>query len=143
MIFLDTNVIFEAMQPEPHPAVRAWLNQQAAETLYVSSVTLAELLFGIDALPAGKRNLVLTRCRQASEKTCWRKRSTVWWGCSGTECFHSTPTRHGTTPSWPSQPSSPGADFQLPMATSPPLRHREALSSRHEKRQPATPQASL
>ena len=55
MIVLDTNVVSEAMKPEPHPAVRAWLNEQAGETLYMSSVTLAELLFGIAALPAGKR----------------------------------------------------------------------------------------
>lgn len=55
MILLDTNVISEAMKPEPHPVVRGWLNEQATETLYVSSVTLAELLFGIRALPAGRR----------------------------------------------------------------------------------------
>ena len=54
MIVLDTNVVSEAMKPEQYPAVRAWLNDQAAETLYLSSVTLAELLFGIAALPAGK-----------------------------------------------------------------------------------------
>ena len=59
MIVLDTNVVSEAMKPEPHPAVRAWLNDQAAETLYLSSVTLAELLFGIAALPAGKRKDML------------------------------------------------------------------------------------
>ena len=57
MIVLDTNVVAEAMQPEPHPAVRAWLNDQVAETLYLSSVTLAELLFGIGALAAGKRKV--------------------------------------------------------------------------------------
>lgn len=55
MIVLDTNVVSEAMRPEPHPSMRAWLNDQAAETLYLSTVTLAELLFGIAALPAGKR----------------------------------------------------------------------------------------
>ncbi len=60
MIVLDTNVISEAMKPEPHPAVRAWLNDQAAETLYLSSVTLAELLFGIGALPGGKRKNMLS-----------------------------------------------------------------------------------
>lgn len=59
MIVLDTNVVSEAMKPEPHAAVRAWLNEQAAETLYLSSVTLAELLFGIRALPAGKRRNML------------------------------------------------------------------------------------
>jgi len=61
MIVLDTNVVSEAMKPEPHPAVRAWLNDQAAETLYLSSVTLAELLFGIAALPAGKRREMLAQ----------------------------------------------------------------------------------
>ncbi|TSE24677.1 type II toxin-antitoxin system VapC family toxin [Tepidimonas aquatica] len=54
MIVLDTNVS-EAMKPEPNPAVLACLNDQAAETLYISSVTLAELLFGIQALPRGRR----------------------------------------------------------------------------------------
>ncbi|MCK6405796.1 MAG: type II toxin-antitoxin system VapC family toxin [Rhodocyclaceae bacterium] len=61
MIVLDTNVVSEAMKPEPHPAVRAWLNDQTAETLYLSSVTLAELLFGIGALPAGKRKELLAQ----------------------------------------------------------------------------------
>jgi predicted nucleic acid-binding protein len=61
MIVLDTNVVSEAMKPEPHPAVRSWLNDQAAETLYLSSVTLAELLFGIAALPAGQRKEMLAQ----------------------------------------------------------------------------------
>jgi predicted nucleic acid-binding protein len=61
MIVLDTNVVSEAMRSEPHPCVRAWLNDQAAETLYLSSVTLAELLFGIAALPDGKRKDMLTQ----------------------------------------------------------------------------------
>lgn len=61
MIVLDTNVISEAMKPEPNPAVRTWLNDQSAETLYLSSVTLAELLFGIGVLPAGKRKDMLAK----------------------------------------------------------------------------------
>ena len=60
MIVLDTNVVSEAMKPEPDPALKAWLNQQSAETLYLSSVTLAELLFGIAALPDGKRKDMLS-----------------------------------------------------------------------------------
>jgi toxin FitB len=61
MIVLDTNVVSEAMKPEPNPSVRAWLNDQPAETLYLSSVTLAELLFGIAALPTGMRKNVLAQ----------------------------------------------------------------------------------
>ncbi|GGA85257.1 VapC ribonuclease Y4jK [Brucella endophytica] len=55
MIVLDTNVVSEAMKPEPALVVRDWLDEQAAETLYLSSVTVAELLFGIGALPDGRR----------------------------------------------------------------------------------------
>jgi predicted nucleic acid-binding protein len=55
MILLDTNVVSESMKPEPHPSVRDWLDAQAAETLFLSSVTIAELLFGIGALLRGKR----------------------------------------------------------------------------------------
>ncbi|MBN8500458.1 MAG: type II toxin-antitoxin system VapC family toxin [Sphingomonadales bacterium] len=55
MILLDTNVVSEAMKPEPHSSVRDWLDAQSAETLFLSSVTVAELLFGIGALPMGKR----------------------------------------------------------------------------------------
>ena len=60
MIVLDTNVVSEAMKPTPNPHVRTWLNAQAAQTLYLSSVTLAELLFGIQSLPAGKRKNMLS-----------------------------------------------------------------------------------
>ncbi len=60
MILLDTNVVSEAMKPAPDDAVRAWLDDQAAETLYLSSVTIAELMFGIGALPGGKRKEKLT-----------------------------------------------------------------------------------
>ena len=61
MIVLDTNVVSEAMRPAPDPSVRAWLNEQAAETLHLSSVTLAELLFGIAALPVGRRKDALAQ----------------------------------------------------------------------------------
>lgn len=60
MILLDTNVISEAMKPAPEAAVRDWFDEQAAETLYLSSVTIAELTFGIGALPAGGRKDRLT-----------------------------------------------------------------------------------
>lgn len=55
MIVLDTNVVSEAMRLQPDATVMSWLNDQAIETLYLSSVTLAELLFGLGALPAGAR----------------------------------------------------------------------------------------
>ena len=60
MILLDTNVISAAMKPAPDAAVRDWLDDQAAETLHLSSVTIAELTFGIGALPEGRRKDRLT-----------------------------------------------------------------------------------
>lgn len=55
MILLDTNVISEPLRPTPNARVVAWLDTQPLETLFVSAITVAELRFGIAALPAGKR----------------------------------------------------------------------------------------
>jgi len=59
MIVLDTNVLSEMMKTTPHDSVRNWLNQQDGDTLYITSVALAEILFGIAALPGGKRKNML------------------------------------------------------------------------------------
>ncbi len=55
MILLDTNIVSEALKPAGDPAALAWLDAQAVETLYLSTITLAELRFGIAALPSGRR----------------------------------------------------------------------------------------
>jgi predicted nucleic acid-binding protein len=55
MILLDTNVVSEPWKPAPDPCVSAWLDAQAIETLCLSAVTVAELRFGIAAMPSGKR----------------------------------------------------------------------------------------
>ena len=54
MILLDTNVVSETMKPEPHPSVRDCLDAQAAETLFLSTVTIAELMSSIGTLPKGR-----------------------------------------------------------------------------------------
>ncbi len=59
MILLDTNVVSEPMRPMPDQKVLAWLDAQAAESLYLSTVSFAELLLGIASLPAGKRRKAL------------------------------------------------------------------------------------
>jgi predicted nucleic acid-binding protein len=55
MIVLDTNVVSEPMRLAGNPTVRAWLDRQVAETLYLTATSLAELLVGIEVLPSGKR----------------------------------------------------------------------------------------
>lgn len=55
MILVDTNVISEPLRKTPDPRVVAWIDAQPVETLYLSAITIAELRFGIAALPSGKR----------------------------------------------------------------------------------------
>ncbi|MBX2807645.1 MAG: type II toxin-antitoxin system VapC family toxin [Cellvibrionaceae bacterium] len=55
MIVLDTNVISESMRPAPDLQVIDWINAQAIETLYLSTITVAELRYGVASLPKGKR----------------------------------------------------------------------------------------
>lgn len=59
MILLDTNVLSEPFKPAASPAVLSWLDAQAIETLYLSTITLAEIRFGIAALPDGRRRAIL------------------------------------------------------------------------------------
>ncbi len=55
MIVLDTNVVSEPLKPRPDARVLAWLIAQEPETLYLTATSLAELLLGIELMPAGKR----------------------------------------------------------------------------------------
>jgi len=56
---LDTNVVSEPMRPLPSPAVLAWWSQQQPGGLFITTVTLAEILYGIELLPHGKRRAAL------------------------------------------------------------------------------------
>jgi predicted nucleic acid-binding protein len=55
VIILDTNVVSEPMKPGREKRVLEWLDEQASETLYLTSVSFAELLVGVEILPDGKR----------------------------------------------------------------------------------------
>lgn len=55
MIILDTNVISELMSPRQNVVVVNWLAGQPVASVFTTSVTQAEILYGIRILPAGKR----------------------------------------------------------------------------------------
>jgi toxin FitB len=55
VILLDTNVISEPLRMNGDPKVMAWIDAQVLETLYLSTISLAELRYGIAALADGKR----------------------------------------------------------------------------------------
>lgn len=55
MIVLDTNVLSELMRPEPDTRVVYWLDRQDAISVTISAITVAEILYGIERLPDGRR----------------------------------------------------------------------------------------
>ncbi len=59
MILLDTNVLSELMRPKPDPVVTAWLDAQSVDDLHISSITVAEILYGVARMPDGKRKQAL------------------------------------------------------------------------------------
>jgi toxin FitB len=59
VIILDTNVVSEAMQPEPDPGVFTWIESQLLETLFLSAITVAELRAGVEAAPEGRKKETL------------------------------------------------------------------------------------
>lgn len=59
MIVLDTNILSELLNHEPNPKVWSWAENIAAKDLFVTTITVAEMRFGVDALPDGKRRKIL------------------------------------------------------------------------------------
>lgn len=59
MIVVDTNVVSELMRPQPDGGVVAWFAEQDQSWLRLTSVSVAELLYGIARLPRGRRRDVL------------------------------------------------------------------------------------
>ena len=55
MIILDTNVLSEVLRPAPEPKVLDWLGSRPRSSLFTTSVTRGEVLFGLRLLPDGLR----------------------------------------------------------------------------------------
>ncbi len=56
---LDTNVISEWVKPRPNLGVMDWLASADEDRLFLSVATLAELRYGVERLPAGKKRMQL------------------------------------------------------------------------------------
>ena len=59
MIVVDTNVVAELMRPEPNEVVRRWSLAQHSDESYTTAITVAEILYGIERLPSGRRKDLL------------------------------------------------------------------------------------
>jgi toxin FitB len=69
VILVDTNVVSEPMKTRGDKRVVAWLDRQRIETLFISTITVSEILFGVAALPAGRRR---SRLGEAFEREIGR-----------------------------------------------------------------------
>jgi len=59
VIIVDTNVASELMKPSPASAVHDWVRARGGRELYTTSITLAEIRYGIERLPDGRRKELL------------------------------------------------------------------------------------
>jgi toxin FitB len=59
LIVVDTNVVSELMRPSPSARVRDWVASQPGPDLYTTAVTVAEVLYGVERLPPGRRQAEL------------------------------------------------------------------------------------
>lgn len=65
MIILDTNVLSALMLQTPDRRVVEWLDRQPRMSIWTTSVTILEVRFGLEILPAGKRRSFLIQAFDA------------------------------------------------------------------------------
>lgn len=65
MIVLDTNVLSEMIRANPSPAVERWLGSHPSTSLYTTTITQAEILYGVALLPPGQRRSALADAVEA------------------------------------------------------------------------------
>lgn len=59
MILLDTDVLSALMRRESDPAVVTWLDDQPAESIWTTAITVFEIRFGLENLARGRRRRLL------------------------------------------------------------------------------------
>jgi toxin FitB len=56
MTILDTNVLSEIMATSPSESALAWVsNRRLVDPLFTTTISMAEILYGVELLPSGKR----------------------------------------------------------------------------------------
>ena len=55
MILLDTNVVSETMRRIPDRHVIEWLNRNESSSLFISTITVAEINYGLELIERGRR----------------------------------------------------------------------------------------
>ena len=65
MTVLDTNVVSELMRPLPSDQVVRWTRSRAVGELFTTAITVAEIFYGIERLPIGKRRAAFEAAAEA------------------------------------------------------------------------------
>jgi predicted nucleic acid-binding protein len=52
---LDTNAISEWVKPRPNPGVIGWMESADEDRIFISVISIAELRYGMERMPAGRR----------------------------------------------------------------------------------------
>jgi len=65
MIILDTNVLSEVMRPSPSARVLEWLAKESPLSVFTTAIAMAEILYGIEFLPKGRRRAALASAAAA------------------------------------------------------------------------------
>ena len=65
MILLDTNIVSELMRAQPDAGVIKWLGSQPTASLFTTAITQAEILYGVELVPQGKRREAMLEAARA------------------------------------------------------------------------------
>ena len=65
MIILDTNVLSELMKSQPDKSVVRWIGIHKATSLFITTLTQAEILYGLEILPPGKRRTAFQKAAKS------------------------------------------------------------------------------
>jgi predicted nucleic acid-binding protein len=65
VIILDTNVTSELMRARPNSSVIAWFDAQPPSNLFSAVVTIAEISYGLERLPRGRRRKSLEEAHES------------------------------------------------------------------------------
>lgn len=74
MIILDTNVLSETMRERPEPRVLRWIDSQPPDEIFLTTVTEAEIRYGIALLPDSRRRTALDRAADHAFAVMFRGR---------------------------------------------------------------------
>jgi len=82
MIVLDTNVVSELMRAQPEQYMQTWLDAQVSGDLFLTAVSVAEILCGIARLPDGKRKRQMLETTETMFREDFQERLLPFDECS-------------------------------------------------------------